>query len=528
MMMSRSSLWLAAAALLLPLTAAAMTADEYFADGNRLFRDDLYWAALLRYRQAADAGLDTAVLDYNTGVAHYRARQHVRARSALLAAAEDSTLRAAAHYNLGLNAYALGDREAALRWFRLALDRSTHSQLAAHAEAAIARLQTAKETGGELPIAAGETDKAFANLELRARASYEYDGNIFRSPDRPYVDFSEPGSPRVQPTVQSGVYIPVSLAAKYTVNSLPFEGFYGAYRMAGSYYGDAGRENANEYVHEASFGNVYERRQGDRERKIVSAFTVARHDEVYYDPDDGNRRNVAGVNVDSRMDYLRYGPEITLQQSLDRLSFGAELKGQLWNYEETEAVPEYDHEYFFLKLFGQYRFSDTSLLKVTAEGYSRRFSDRPSHDLDGQQRVGNPSIRYDYVAVGMHARQRTGPRSWFGVDIKRTERIDQYRGYNDFSRDSYSLGLHWTPTDRLVVVFNGNYHRYVYPNAFAFHNPVAGRKTRQSADAMVSAAYQLTDSTDFIAEARYSETESTDIRMQFERTRYLLGVRWQR
>jgi len=28
--------------------AAAMTAYETFQDGNRLFRDDLYWAALLR------------------------------------------------------------------------------------------------------------------------------------------------------------------------------------------------------------------------------------------------------------------------------------------------------------------------------------------------------------------------------------------------------------------------------------------------------------------------------------------------
>ena len=53
--------------------AQAMTAREYFADGNRLFRDDLYWAALLRYRQAAEGGLDTPLLHYNTGVAHYRA-----------------------------------------------------------------------------------------------------------------------------------------------------------------------------------------------------------------------------------------------------------------------------------------------------------------------------------------------------------------------------------------------------------------------------------------------------------------------
>jgi hypothetical protein len=34
--------------------AEALTGEQYFADANRLFRDDLYWAALLRYRQAMD------------------------------------------------------------------------------------------------------------------------------------------------------------------------------------------------------------------------------------------------------------------------------------------------------------------------------------------------------------------------------------------------------------------------------------------------------------------------------------------
>ena len=58
--------------LALPQGASAATAGELFADGNRLFRDDLYWAALLRYRQAGEAGMDTPLLHYNTGVAHYK------------------------------------------------------------------------------------------------------------------------------------------------------------------------------------------------------------------------------------------------------------------------------------------------------------------------------------------------------------------------------------------------------------------------------------------------------------------------
>ena len=76
----------------------AMTAEQYFADGNRLFREDLYWAALLRYRQAGEEGMNTPLLHYNTGIAHYRAGQHIRARDSLLKALDEPTLRVAAQY----------------------------------------------------------------------------------------------------------------------------------------------------------------------------------------------------------------------------------------------------------------------------------------------------------------------------------------------------------------------------------------------------------------------------------------------
>ena len=122
-------------------TAHGMTADDYFADGNRLFRDDLYWAALLRYRQAAEQGMDTPLLHYNTGIAHFRARQHIRARESLLKAQDDPALRLVAQYNLGLNAWALGDTEEALRWFRLVRDQEANRKLRDYAVVAIARIR---------------------------------------------------------------------------------------------------------------------------------------------------------------------------------------------------------------------------------------------------------------------------------------------------------------------------------------------------------------------------------------------------
>jgi hypothetical protein len=525
-----SLLIFAALTALAPIQAAsAMTAEQYFEDGNRLFRDDLYWAALLRYRQAADEGLDSALLHYNTGVAHYRAMQHIRARESLQNALLDPALRVAAQYNLGLNAYAAGDPEEALRWFRLVRDQNMNATLQTFAVVAISRIRAAQEKPDEFDVRVAEREKKreFANLELRARVSFGNDDNVFRSPDQPYIDFSDPGLPLVTPAVQSGAYMPVSFSAKYMINSLPFEGFYGAYRLAGRYYQDKDLDNGNEYLHEASFGNEYRRKEGSRERRIYSAFKVAQHDEVYYDPDDGSGRSSGDVNIDDRMNYFRYGPELNLKQSYERLSVGAKFKGQLWNYDEVDAVPEYDHEYFYFQLFGQYKFASTSLFRVTAESYSRRYGDRPSFDLDGQQRFGNPDVRYDYLALGLRARQRVSDNLWFGFEVERDERDDRYAGYNDYTRDSFGLELHWSVGRRFDLEVDGIYRLYDYPNAFAFHNPLAGRKTQESADASIIGTYRMTEHLSLVGEANYRETLSNDTRIEYKRTQFVLGVRWQ-
>lgn len=509
--------------------AEAMTAEQYFMDGNRLFRDDLYWAALLRYRQAADAGMYTPLLNYNLGITHYRAKQHLRARLELQLALQDPALRVAAHYNLGLNAYALGESDEALRWFRLARDQNTQPKIQSFAIVAISRIRAEQNQPDAfvLRVMRREKQREFTNFQLRARVSFGSDDNVFRSPAQSYVDFSDPTLPLVTPQVKSGAFMPLSLSAKYIVNSLKFEGFYAAYRLTGRYYQDKELKNGDEYLHEVSFGNEYRRKEGTRERMVYSAFKVAQHDETYYDPDSGNSRIVAGVDIDERMNYMRYGPELTLRQSHERVSFGVRIKGQLWNYEETLVVPEYDHEFLYASFYGQYKFAPSSLLRITAEGYSRRFGDRPAFDLDGQQRLGNPNIRYDYLSLKLRARQRILADLWFGFDIERTARTDQYLGYNDYTRDSFGVELHWNHGSRFKLRASGRYRLYNYTNAFAFHNSLAGRKTQESADISIIGTFRMTRHLSLVGEARYRQVVSNDTRIQYERNQFVLGVRWQ-
>ncbi|MCB1843535.1 MAG: tetratricopeptide repeat protein, partial [Halioglobus sp.] len=322
-------LTLAIASLTPGKPAFADSAEELFADGNRLFHDDLYWAALLRYRQAADAGFDGSLLHYNTGVAHYRARQYARAERSFLQAASDQGLANIAHYNLGLTSLAAGDYDAALGWFRQVETQRSQPGLAELASRAILSLdhrenEESDYAGDELVAALPRAE----GLGLRALVGFGSDDNAFRSPDEPYNDRSEYGAPPVTPLLQSGAFFPLDISAKYTVNSFEYESFFGRYRLAGRRYQDRELGNADELSHELAFGTEYRRREEGRERRIYSAFTVAQHDETWFDPDDGTERDIDGESVGQRMAYMRYGPELWARQSFSRLSFKLHFKGQ--------------------------------------------------------------------------------------------------------------------------------------------------------------------------------------------------------
>lgn len=509
--------------------ALATPADDAFADGNRLFRDDLYWAALLRYREAGEAGMDSPLLHFNSGVAHYRAQQHIRARLSLLKAAQSSRLRVISHYNLGLNAYAASDVEDALNWFRRARDQQENENIRKLAMIAISRIQRAKRAAEPILVLdeKGREKKSIFDFELFGRVGFGSDDNAFRAPSQPYLDFADPALPLVTPESVSGTFLPLNFRTRFSVNSLKWESFFGAYRLAGRYYNDKELQDANEFSHEVRFGSEYERVQDNRKRRVYSAFTIAQHDETYTDPDDGTPRVSGTELIEDRLNYLRYGPELSLQQGFSRLSFGLRIKGQLWDYKETLLVPEYDHEYFLFGGSVQYKFAPSSLLRLIVEKSSRRYSDRPSFDLGGNQLITNPSLRYDYLDLGLLARQRITDSMWFGFGYTQTKRTDRYLAYNDYTRDSYFIEYHWSPGRRFDLELKGYYRIYDYPNAFAFHNPVSGPKTLETADGKLNVSYRMTRHLSITVDIEYRGTASTDIRIAYDRTLYALGVVWQ-
>ena len=117
--------------------AAAQDASALFAEGNSLVRSGVYRTALLRYREAAAAGLDSALLHYNLGVVYYKLGEFDDAAEEFTRAAADPALASLATYNRGLAQRAGGDSTAAEQSFNTVADSADERELRRLAEGAV-------------------------------------------------------------------------------------------------------------------------------------------------------------------------------------------------------------------------------------------------------------------------------------------------------------------------------------------------------------------------------------------------------
>jgi len=140
--------------------------------------------------------------------------------------------------------------------------------------------------------------------------------------------------------------------------------------------------------------------------------------------------------------------------------------------------------------------------------------------------LGNPGIEYEYLEAGLTARQRMGKSFWFGFGYLRTEREDKHLGYNNYIRDTYDVEFNWRPGRKFHLEARAYYRIYDFENAFAFHNPIAGRKTLETVNGSLFATYDLAYDLTLMLQYNYRDVDSSDTRIAYDRSQYVLGIRW--
>ena len=527
-LLSTATFVLLAAPVLAQSDAAAL-----FRDGNSLVRSGVYRTALLRYREAAAAGLDTPLLHYNLGVVYYRLSRYSEAATEFQAAAGDPNLAALASYNLGLVRRAAGDDAAAEAAFDMAADRADRRDLRRLAQRAAASVNArAAETETETRPRTRPTlrrREPIGEFHLSANARVGQDDNVYRSPSEPYVDLSDPARPTVVPVPQASSFMPVDLAAGYTLhNEKGDTDFQFLYALDGDFY-PAEFSNATRVSQRFSIGA--DLKLGEREhrrRTLQSAFFVRDHRETNFDPDTGIDREIDGEDLADRFSYVASGMESTFRHRLGRWQWGFDLGFERRSYERVEDVASYGHDYLHGTLSIDYALNEATSLSLGLRKYRRDYDERPAYDLNGDLFTTNPAQRYAYEGVQLGLERRFGRAIELDADLLRLDRRDEFVGYNDYTQDVLRLRAVFRPGSRFRLSLAATARSYDYPRALAFNEPAAGPRELDAATADVTAEFRATRHLSIWAQAMVTDVTSTDARSAYARSQTVLGAQWRR
>jgi len=486
------------------------TAQDNFESGNTAFGTGDYSGALQNYNEALAHGKNTPRLFYNMGLSHYRLGQYSEAKSALLESATDSEMAALSYFVLGAVADKEGDSDAAAEWFGLSYDLASSDKLRRRAKNALNNYSTP------------ETESLF---ELSAGIGY--DSNAYRSPDAPYIDFSNALPTPVVPVVQDGMYIPVRVRAAISKPFSNWSYFVASYRLRAINHADTELTNADESSHRVSIGMARDLgRERSRNRRMNIALVVRRHDETNFDRDDGLDRFDQGSSIADRYSYLGTGAEVELKNRLGRYRY--ELTGgfEQRDYDDVPTASSYDLSSYWLGGAFKIPLGDASRLEFGYEFYVRDFDERRSKDATGDSSFLNPPIEYQYNLFEAGIRHRFSERLVTEFIYYYTTRTDEFVGYNDYTKSKIRLDTTFEFSDKFDASIQVDYRDQDYPNAFAFDSPGQARKVYEEFQVIAKAEYQLTDQFSLRADIKLESIESTDTRGEYDRALASIGVKW--
>jgi hypothetical protein len=496
-------------------------------------RSGVYRTALLRYREAAAAGLDTPLLHYNIGVAQFELGEFAESAAEFARAAADGTLAALASLNRGLALRAAGEHAAASDAFRMAASNADDRDLRRLAQRAA---EEGTDTGMPPPRAARRVernaepdDMNVGEILLRAAARFGQDDNPYRTPADPYVDVADAAQPRVTPVVRSASFMPAELHAAYALgNESGDTDFLFRYDMEGAFY-DEEFSNATEVDERVSMGaDIVLGERGRRRRAVDTAFYVGSHRETNYDPDDGLARDIDGEDIADRFSYRASGIEGRFTHELGRVTWALDMRFERDEYGRAEPVANFDHDFFYTGVDIDYALGDLTTLRFGLRQYRTPYDDRPARDLTGALLDTNPAQRYDHRGVQVGVTRQLGRAVELEADYLRLERVDEFVGYYDYTQDVLRLRARFRPAPRFDLALSALARSYDYPRAFAFHVPAAGRRELEELGLELEAEFRISQRLALVAELDSLDVTSTDARAQYVRTRSMLGVEWRR
>jgi hypothetical protein len=323
--------------------------------------------------------------------------------------------------------------------------------------------------------------------------------------------------------------MPAELHAAYVIeNESGDTEFLFRYDMDGAFY-DTELSNATEVNQQFSMGaDIVLGERARRRRSVDTEFFVSSHRETNYDPDTGLERGIDGESIGDRFSYRASGIRGDFTHTLGAVTWALDLRLERNEYARTEAVANFDHDYYYSGVDVDYARSDAMTLRFGLRRYRTWFDERPARDLTGALLDTSPAQRYDYSGIQLGVTRRVGAAIELAADVLRLERSDAFLGYYDYTQNALRLAAGFAPTPRFDISFAATAREFEYPRAFAFHVAAGGPRALEEQGFTLDLEYRITNRLALTAALDSVDVTSTDARAEYQRTRTMLGVEWRK
>ncbi len=370
---------------------------------------------------------------------------------------------------------------------------------------------------------------ATAQLNWDVEIGLGYNSNIYQTPSESYIDISQTPAVSVNPSVKSGLYIPLNVGVDYEKmlisDTLALKA---DYRLITHRYLNRDYSNGDKTVHRIDLGGEYIFKQVKSRKDSLYAGIFAKNVEEYYvDRDSGEMKLAPGaIDVSERYYYDSVGFELEYKYKTGAIQYGLSWLVEKLDYVDPIVVSQYDNDYQKLAAEIEFRLAKPTKLYLDISKANRAYDERPSRDLNGSMFASYPAREYDYQTVETTLRHKFS-KTWVSyLTYKYSTRKDLYVGYNDYTGHTIKARLlHKTETVRTRLAVS--YKTLNYDNALAFEELTGGKKSYDAVEASISTELPQSEQRALWGELKYNAVDTNDSRYKYDRYKVALGYKWE-
>ena len=348
-----------------------------------------------------------------------------------------------------------------------------------------------------------------------------YDSNVYQAPGEPYTDYFADFYPEVNPQARSGQFLDLALDLRYQRPMGENDGLEARYDFNGRKHLAEELSAADVNSHKLQLGWSH---MGGRDSQTDLGLYLKKRQQAYVDHDLGGVKLIDGTDVSNRYNYLGRGLVAKYGTSAGEMDWKVSAELETRDYEDPVVVSQYDQSRRGVQGDVRWKLSAPLSLRVNLGVARVDYDDRPAKNEKGEAFSSHPRLSYTYQELGGTLRNRFSNGLIGYMDLTRTNRMDDYVHYNDYTEDQAKLRIRLKGGKDLRIRLVLQVWRRDYPNAYAFDNPYKGPLEYTGTKVGAKGNWELNRQFELMSQVDYTDQNSTDLRYQYQQFQVMAGV----